>query len=567
MRRVLAAVAVILAAPLIPGGRGHLLPPGGGLVQAQGAADCCVPLPVVATSKDPAKGMVRYELRLVDLEAIFSNRHVMFAGGWNDAFTALTYEIDRTGRYRMREKSAPPIVRQVALEEGGFTRDLIRPPGIPRVSDSVPARGNPATNRWARLGINDARTIVLALINTLARINKYGEPQAGLRDASLAAARFMVDALSTISDDLQLQDPAAQQIANASLGARGAMFAALTNVTPVMIAGRAANAPQQVNRQDELPLTEFDRANAVFDIYRSVDDNGNRTGLFTLRPYIFEESSSLLNTLLTLASARSQFGGAAVPGTPQDSMGCRAFSLIVDLADARTKGAVGLRDYLVDQYSMESKIRGASRLEVVRTAIILAGIESADEAKRLAETIIKYGLQTGGALPPAQVCAEISALLRGLEQSAGGPGRDTHRADFTQAVNARFEQIRKQWDSGQGSPEQKTLLDAWDAGGTAGKPAGLNGACAPAPGDIKGRIFLYAIVIDGLQVIDELYVGVPTIVEVQFDDQRGEKEMPIELSIGGQTVKLTAKRYDEAGRIFRTEPIVPGGKAAGKEKS
>ena len=149
------------------------------MVSAQGGADCCVPLPVVATSKEPAKGSVHSELRHTDLEAIFSNRHIMFAGGWDDAFAALTYEIDRSGAYKMREKAAPRIARQVGLEESGFIDILIHPPPVDAaIPDRRPGTRNQGANPWSRT--TDPHIITTALVATLARINKYGEPAAGL---------------------------------------------------------------------------------------------------------------------------------------------------------------------------------------------------------------------------------------------------------------------------------------------------------------------------------------------------------------------------------------------------
>jgi hypothetical protein len=72
-----------------------------------------------------------------------------------------------------------------------------------------------------------------------------------------------------------------------------------------------------------------------------------------------------------------------------------------------------------------------------------------------------------------------------------------------------------------------------------------------------GKIFLYAVCADGLQAIDKLYVGVPTLVEVQLKTDYGKSEYQFELSAGGVPLKLNAHAIDQHGRIFRTDPFVP----------
>jgi hypothetical protein len=72
-----------------------------------------------------------------------------------------------------------------------------------------------------------------------------------------------------------------------------------------------------------------------------------------------------------------------------------------------------------------------------------------------------------------------------------------------------------------------------------------------------GRIFLYAVCSDGLQAIYKLYVGVPTLVEVQLKTDYGKSEYQFELSAGGAPLKLGAHAIDQHNRIFRTDPFVP----------
>ena len=74
---------------------------------------------------------------------------------------------------------------------------------------------------------------------------------------------------------------------------------------------------------------------------------------------------------------------------------------------------------------------------------------------------------------------------------------------------------------------------------------------------IPVEIRLYAKCVAGLQVIDEIYLGVPTIVEAEFDPAFDGYTYDVEVSVGSRKVKMTAHRFDSRGRLFRTEPFIP----------
>ena len=76
----------------------------------------------------------------------------------------------------------------------------------------------------------------------------------------------------------------------------------------------------------------------------------------------------------------------------------------------------------------------------------------------------------------------------------------------------------------------------------------------PPPGP---HIFLYAETVQGRQSVDEFYVGVATYVEAQFDTPLDQPTVDVNLSVGGKTLKLVAKKIDDDGHIFRTDPFVP----------
>jgi len=73
------------------------------------------------------------------------------------------------------------------------------------------------------------------------------------------------------------------------------------------------------------------------------------------------------------------------------------------------------------------------------------------------------------------------------------------------------------------------------------------------------KFFLYAKCVRGLQSIEELYVGVPTLIEAQFDPEYDADEYPVTLQSGEQELKLVAHKIEKKGIICRTDLFIPGG--------
>jgi hypothetical protein len=73
------------------------------------------------------------------------------------------------------------------------------------------------------------------------------------------------------------------------------------------------------------------------------------------------------------------------------------------------------------------------------------------------------------------------------------------------------------------------------------------------------RIFLYAVCNDGFQAIDHAFMGVPMIVEAQFDPPSKDGQVTLDVSFGGHSTKVTVTRFDDKGYIFRSGPLIPQG--------
>jgi len=539
-RRALTAALVFVFAAVAGGLAPISLP-------AQGAGPCCPSLPVVATSKNPAPGRAHLELQIADLESIFSNRHLRFndADGWDVAFAALSRELDPAGLSGLAAPPVPPAVRQMPLVEGGLSDALLHP--------DAPRHPQKGANRWANT--TDPGIVMSALIETLARINKYGEPAGGLRHASLAAARFLAGTLAQVPANAP---PASMHLRVFADRAVLSMRTPLAVVRPAIAAQRAAR-PAPAPPAGELALDDFDRANAVFDIFDSVDEHGRRSTM----PLRADESNALFETLIDIASAGRQFGGAAAAGSPQDAVACRAFSALVAFANAATPASDGRRTALLNQYQLTAQLLPSGtanlpRLRVIRTGLIMAGVGSAAEADHLANALVDMATAIGDANPAQNaVQADVVSLVRGLSQSAGAPDHATFRDVFAGVLARRVDVMRERRKGvNQIGRGENGFLDAVDAGPAPIVP--LTAACGVDPGKSKPRIYLYAVCVDGLQAIKRPYIGVPMVVEGQFDSPPADAEIRLDVKVGGRTTTLTLKRIDEKGHIYRSDPIVPG---------
>lgn len=506
------------------------------------AQDCgCPPMPVVATSKEPAKGRVNYEMTVADIETLFSNRHAMFAGGWDDGMVALAHDLDPAGAWKIWDRPRPAANPRIPLEEGTLSRILLNP--------STEARPDP----------------VAPLIFTLARINKYGEPEQDLRRAVLSVLRFLADDLANVPAEAAGANPRALALSAVAFNARGTINGYVANAGPASLERRLKRggpAPLLVDSdRAQLKVDALDLANAALDVYWALDDQ-KHDHVMRLHD---DDRSYIVRNLVSIASARSNFGGTLVAGVAQDSVACRAYSTLATFADTRMVDSRPARDELLTMMTLLSTGFGfpgekPAEFNAARAALLRAGIGDQAEADETVRTLFDQALSSKAAE------LELMTTLRALPLYAGGPDRDTFRGYMGTQIKERMDRFQSRQDVGQGGAEEQRVIDLWKASEGRVALANPSPPCGPDPGESKGRIFLYAVCIDGLQVIEELYVGVSTVVEVQFDAESEKKEVPIEISIGGQTLKLTAKRYDDHGRIFRTDPIVPGGKNAAKDQ-
>jgi hypothetical protein len=196
---------------------------------------------------------------------------------------------------------------------------------------------------------------------------------------------------------------------------------------------------------------------------------------------------------------------------------------------------------------------------------MLAGAGDAGEANKLVTDLFDLGV-SGVTLPGQEAAAqqqqrEIVRFINGMAATASGPNRDVFRQTIVAAVSAKLDFLQKHKEALLASWKETQLIDAIKTGG-ADTPPKAGSLCQVKPGATTGRIFLYALTVAGLQSIDRAYVGVPMIIEAQFEPPSGEAEVKLDVSFGGATQELTLKRYDSRGHIYRSDPALPQGAGA-----
>jgi hypothetical protein len=481
-------LAVVIAAAC--GGQGGTPPPAGpapgGAPAAEsasttlGSACDCPRLPVVATSESPDPGRVQYELSEADLEKLFSNRDLIYRGQWALAFPALDAEIDPTGTYQINQGARSEPTYPVDLVEGQLTGDLFSPPPL--------------------IGAQAAPQPMMSLLYTIARTNKYGEPEVSLRADTIRAARFLVGDLATIPAGVMRQDPRAKYIGSVSYVARVTLNAMIYAASPEAIGVRPQDAAVEQNQSYDaaahvttLELTRFDLADAALDVLRSVDAKGTETGLFDPRT---EYEIPVIDTLLDVAAGRSTFGGPATPGSPLDAVACKAFVTLVRLTDKDFPGTWPLRQKLLDAVDDLGGVSGDyaeplrhARFEAAQAALALTGPADADEARGDVDAMIPWavgyaGTDANGTLTTPQQLGDHIDAIKFFEANADAPlgeNRDAVAAE----VQRDLQNIKVRVTGGTASSDERTFLGAWSTdevdttlASIAGTPVCTSGNCA-----------------------------------------------------------------------------------------
>ncbi len=459
----------------------------------------CPMIKPLAPPEAPAAGKVELEMTYTDIEDQFSNRARAYKDNWDKAFAALDAAIDPKGLLHLARAPAPAREDLDAppLREGYLSRQLIEGPAPPIRPGTRQSPAEANARLQSQLG---SQRLTLMLVNTIARANKYGPSGAGLPDAAIRAARYLVDDLARAS--VELSDPRSLYIGKVQSDAFGMLMDLLSVATPFRQEDRAKRSPKAPSpgRRDLLPLDDFDRANAVLDVYLSSDGHEEH-GIFTPpRGDASHDTNKLVRIFVALAAARKEFGGNAAPGSPQDAVACKAFNTLVRIADARVAGTAKMRSELFEllaltsaYYSNESAARNGDHeapepamFAVTRSALTVAGAADEAEAKstvdRLFEVMLAHASAGVGDLE------RMIDVLKFYRAHAGGDSRPTARADVAAEIQRRLEYLQKRKDAGVGSRTETQVLEHWNTQEvTAGNSQSPQPACPP-PGQCEKEI-------------------------------------------------------------------------------
>ena len=229
------------------------------------AACNCPKLAVINDDAHVAPGKNANELTYDDLHALFGTRDVRY-GNWANAIAALEQEIDSGGTLGIAKQPQPAAVDQRPIVEAVAAHALVT--GEQPVPGQSPST-NPFNSRWAyQTGYSGV--VQTHLIETLARAEKYGEPAAGMRDTALRLAHFLAVDLAPSQALRQSTDPRVLRIRAVNGGAILATIAAINLAGPLPALARGRQL--RLNAQRDLPLSDFDLAQAALEVLTFGDD-------------------------------------------------------------------------------------------------------------------------------------------------------------------------------------------------------------------------------------------------------------------------------------------------------
>lgn len=443
----------------------------------------CPQIKPVATSDSPATGRVDLEITEADLQDQFSNRELAYKDDWDKAFLALDAAIDPDGKLNLARGPAPPVedLDAAPLREGFLSRQLIEgqekpiPPGA-RLSQAQAYAHNQS--------IRGSRMLTMMIVNTIARVNKYGSAERYLRDDLLRAERYMLDDLARAS--VSPSDQRSMFIGSVQGEAFSTLLGLLSVATASAQQQRAKRPPSAPNprKGDLLSLDDFDRASAALDVYLARDYLGRERGVFT-PPRLKNDVNHLVEKMAEVASARREFGGNAVPGSPQDVVSCKAFNTLIRLSDARVPGTARMRAELLQLLADTSSaysvagytLHGASTrpmFAVARSALTVAGVEDDDEARQVADSIIEIMLSNPDGLE------RMVDVLKFYQAHLGGDAHPMPRDAVDAEVQRKFQIMQKRKDVGTAGKPEVLALERWKIQPvTVGDSQGPQPCCGP----------------------------------------------------------------------------------------
>ncbi len=624
-------------------------PPSGPATTPPPAGTCgCPHITPLATSDKPDPHRAEFEYSANDLDWEFSNRLSRFNGDWDAALRDLARAIDPTGSLQLAAKPAAkpasnPAINAPVLVEGDFTKFLIS--GPPDDKTLAPPPGSDPRLAMQNFLYGSARVtgLVVDLLSTVARSDKYGEPAFGVRDAALHWLRFLIEDLGRM--------PMAQARPGPPTAGRIAMVRSQALYTLIGIieqavrpdprwrgSPRSARIHAMLRHPDASPITDapatglaldsYDLASAALDVLISVDNKQQTTGLleFMGRPDHFDANGApmsqrdeppegatnvlLVRALIQLAALHSRFGGPAPSGSPAEAVSCKALSVLTGLSDRKLAHSAALRRLLwIDMISQTAtlgvganKAYNTPRYRAERAAALLAGVLDVQEAKLILPSQANlaniefvdayYRGAKGGGPSHADFQDDLTDALHtitDMTQYATGPGApglaaqvNAHQTRVRNTLTAAQGARDATWNDpppnpvvfGPGYPDASTIprvmsqadraalissaqgyLEVWAQASPDISAPEWQALCPPSPG--PPQVVVIALGARRDFIIDRFYPGVPTAIDLVFDEAYSGDSFPVTVEDGG-TLELTAVPLNGDHRLFRTPAFLPG---------
>jgi hypothetical protein len=561
----------------------------------QPAACGCPVITPVATSDKPAPGRVSGELSLRDLELFMSNREARFDGDWDKAMLSLAHDIDPSGAMKMWSDPAPaPTRANLPVMEGGVTYRLLN--GVDYTS-AIRAKHLP----YMILRVSDQTGVLMShIVWTLARINKYGESEFGLRKALLSVAHFLINDLArkpppeprsatdaasrsreTTAWEQEAQSQGVLSVEHLAL-ARPEIVETTMQSERFLLdrtigfalpqyderrATRKAGAFEPFEQEDKfwkkeaatLPLDDFDLANAALDIEMIVDKKGHPTSLLSYRyrgsqgTLLYD--SDLIANLAGVAARRTLFGGSGPDNSSVDAVGCKAFAVLVALLDYRSKDSASWRSVVWSHFfndGLRSRGQTPAALPTFlaqRAALILGGLADADKARTEAITLVGLADNWGGRQDKEllAVVPMINATTRDMALFMAGPAKSA----FSDTVEKEWAGHRASADAGN---DYRAPIQAWDASSADWTPISAQLVCAPP--ETPPRVLIFSQGLYDPILLDKLYQNIPLMLGVVFDEPYDGGSYPVSLRTSGGQIDRTARPTKENPLLFLTDQFV-----------
>ena len=366
---------------------------------ARDAVCSCSKITPVASDASPDPQRIREEIDVQQLHALLGNRDVRY-GNWAAAIDALAHQVDPDGRLGIASGAMPNVADPTPLIDGEYASDLVNRVNV--YSRRLYSGTN--QNPFGYGGQTGAGDLEWRLLYSIARTDKYGEPAAGLRDALLRFARFLVADIAPVRwNGGRVSE--AYLIAEHGSAARS-LARAIRQAGPMDPAFEDSRG-QRAHNSGPLALDDFDLAQAALETLDYTDDDhpirattalvfgggaeSNHRyefGYYTRSIYT-GHIGGVFQALLSAASIATRFGGDASEDSPGGKVACRAFETLKLYAADDETHARGLRLELVDEsinahwHSYFSGVPSLGRRveDVARAALSSAGPESDAEAQ------------------------------------------------------------------------------------------------------------------------------------------------------------------------------------------